>query len=70
MSSVVNLKALSAAEMRFVTRLSNATMEALLAELPPEEQQIEPVFLARDHLAEADVRSFLARRWPEGLGCS
>ena len=38
MSSEVNLKALSAAEMQFVTRLSNATMEALLADLPPEAQ--------------------------------
>jgi transposase len=38
MSSVVNLKALSAAEMQFVTRLSNATMESLLANLPPAEQ--------------------------------
>ncbi len=38
MSSVVNLKALSGAEMQFVTRLSNATMESLLADLSPEEQ--------------------------------
>lgn len=38
MSSVVNLKALNQAEMQFVTRLSNATMEALLAELPAETQ--------------------------------
>jgi hypothetical protein len=38
MSSVVNLKALSAAQMQFVTRLSNATLESLLADLPPEEQ--------------------------------
>jgi hypothetical protein len=38
MSSVVNLEALSAAHLQFVTRLSNATMEALLADLPPEEQ--------------------------------
>jgi hypothetical protein len=38
MSSVVNLNALSEAEMMFVTRLSNATMESLLADLPPEEQ--------------------------------
>ena len=38
MSSAVNLDALTAANMRFVTRLSNATMEALLAERPPEAQ--------------------------------
>lgn len=38
MSSVVNLKALSKAGMQFVTRLSNATLEALLADLPKEDQ--------------------------------
>ena len=38
MSSVVNLHAVSAAEMQFVTRLSNATMESLLADVPPEAQ--------------------------------
>jgi len=38
MSSTVNLAALDEAQMRFVTRLSNATMEALLAELPAEQQ--------------------------------
>ncbi len=38
MSSVVNLEALSEAHMQFVTRLSNATMESLLAELPQEDQ--------------------------------
>jgi len=38
MSSVVNLKALSEAQLQFVTRLSNATMEALLADLAPEDQ--------------------------------
>ena len=38
MSSVVNLRALSEAHMQFVTRLSNATMESLLAELPQEAQ--------------------------------
>jgi transposase len=38
MSSTVNLDALTEAHMQFVTRLSNATMEALLAELPPEAQ--------------------------------
>lgn len=38
MSSVVNLNAMSKAEMQFVTRLSNATMEALLADLPEDEQ--------------------------------
>ena len=38
MSSVVNLEALSEAHMQFVTRLSNATMESLLAELPQEGQ--------------------------------
>lgn len=38
MSSVVNLKALSDAQLQFVTRLSNATMEALLADLGPEDQ--------------------------------
>ena len=38
MSSVVNLKAMSHAQMQFVTRLSNATMESLLADLPQEEQ--------------------------------
>lgn len=38
MSSVVNLTALSKAEMQFVTRLSNATMESLLAEVSPEDQ--------------------------------
>ena len=40
MSSTVNLAALDEAQMRFVTRLSNSTMEALLAELP-QEQQLE-----------------------------
>ena len=38
MSSVVNLAALTEAHMQFVTRLSNATLETLLAELPPEAQ--------------------------------
>jgi hypothetical protein len=38
MSSAVNLAALTEAHMQFVTRLSNATMETLLAELPPEAQ--------------------------------
>lgn len=38
MSSAVNLDALTEAHMQFVTRLSNATMEALLAELPAETQ--------------------------------
>lgn len=38
MSSAVNLAALTEARMQFVTRLSNATMEALLAELPQTEQ--------------------------------
>jgi transposase len=38
MSSTLNLAALSTAQMQFVTRLSNATMEALLAQLPPEKQ--------------------------------
>jgi hypothetical protein len=38
MSSTVNLAALNEAHLQFVTRLSNATMEALLAELPQEDQ--------------------------------
>jgi hypothetical protein len=38
MSSTVNLEALSAAQMQFVTRLSNATLEALLADRPQEDQ--------------------------------
>jgi hypothetical protein len=38
MSSVVNLEALSEAHLQFVTRLSNATMESLLADLPQEDQ--------------------------------
>jgi len=38
MSSVVNLEALSEADMQFVTRLSNSTMESLLADPPPEDQ--------------------------------
>lgn len=38
MSSTVNLEAVSAAHLQFVTRLSNATMEALLGELPQPEQ--------------------------------
>jgi transposase len=38
MSSTVNLAALDEAHMQFVTRLSNATMESLLAELPQEKQ--------------------------------
>jgi len=38
MSSVVNLKALSRAQIQFVTRLSNATMEALLADVTQEDQ--------------------------------
>jgi transposase len=37
MSSVVNLEALNDAQLQFVTRLSNATMEALLGDLGPEE---------------------------------
>ena len=40
MSSTLNLEALNTAQMKFVTRLSNSTMEALLAELP-QEQQLE-----------------------------
>jgi transposase len=40
MSSTVNLAALDEAQLRFVTRLSNATMESLLAELP-EDKQLE-----------------------------
>ena len=38
MSSTLNLEALSTAQMRFVTRLSNSTMEALLAQLPQDKQ--------------------------------
>lgn len=38
MSSAVNLEALNQAQMQYVTRLSNATMEALLAELPADKQ--------------------------------
>lgn len=38
MSSAVNLEALTEAHMQFVTRLSNATMESLLTEAPPEAQ--------------------------------
>ena len=38
MSSAVNLAALTEAHMQFVTRLSNATMESLLAEVPTEAQ--------------------------------
>lgn len=38
MSSTVNLEALDEAQMQFVTRLSNSTMESLLAELPQEKQ--------------------------------
>jgi hypothetical protein len=38
MSGTVNLEALEEARMRFVTRLSNSTMEALLAELPADKQ--------------------------------
>ena len=38
MSSTVNLEALTEAHMQFVTRLSNATMESLLADLPQEGQ--------------------------------
>jgi hypothetical protein len=38
MSSTVNLAALDEAHMRSVTRLSNATMESLLAELPADQQ--------------------------------
>lgn len=38
MSSTFNLEALNTAQMQFVTRLSNSTMEALLAELPQEKQ--------------------------------
>jgi len=40
MSSAVNLEALDKAQLQYVTRLSNATMEALLAELP-EDKQLE-----------------------------
>jgi transposase len=40
MSSTVNLEALDEAQMRFVTRLSNSTLESLLAELP-EDKQLE-----------------------------
>jgi transposase len=38
MSSTLNLAALDEAKMRFVTRLSNSTLEALLAELPVDQQ--------------------------------
>ena len=38
MSSTVNLAALDEAQLRFVTRLSNATMESLLAELSADQQ--------------------------------
>ena len=38
MSSEINLEALDKAQMRFVTRLSNATMESLLADLPQDRQ--------------------------------
>ena len=38
MSSTVNLEAVTGAHLQFVTRLSNATMESLLAELPQEGQ--------------------------------
>ena len=38
MSSAVNLEALNQAQMQYVTRLSNSTMEALLAELPADKQ--------------------------------
>ena len=40
MSSKLNLEALSQAQMNFVTRLSNASMESLLGDLP-QEQQLE-----------------------------
>jgi len=40
MSSTVNLEVLEEAHLRFVTRLSNSTMAALLAELP-EDKQLE-----------------------------
>jgi len=38
MSSTLNLEALNKAQMHYVTRLSNSTLEALLAELPQERQ--------------------------------
>lgn len=38
MSSTVNLAALDEAQLQFVTRLSNATLESLLAELPADQQ--------------------------------
>ena len=38
MSSTRNLEALNKAQMHYVTRLSNSTLEALLAELPQEKQ--------------------------------
>jgi hypothetical protein len=38
MSSTINLEALDEAQMRFVTRLSNSTMESLLTKLPQEKQ--------------------------------
>jgi transposase len=38
MSSTLNLATLDEAQMRFVTRLSNSTLEALLAELPADQQ--------------------------------
>ena len=38
MSSKLNLEALDQAKLQFVTRLSNTTMETLLAELTPQEQ--------------------------------
>lgn len=38
MSSQLTLDALEVAQLQFVTRLSNATMEALLTELPPDKQ--------------------------------
>ena len=38
MSGAINLQALTEAHMQFVTRLSNATLESLLADLPQETQ--------------------------------
>jgi hypothetical protein len=38
MSSTVNLEAVTEAHLQFVTRLSNATLESLLTELPKEDQ--------------------------------
>ena len=72
MSSTVNLAALDEAQLRFVTRLSNATMESLLAELPADQQlelgdrsQVVEVTHQGKRYVIAHCRSVPSSSWPK-----